>query len=251
MPPEHETPQEIQEQENRLAESFELPKQPPLIVGIAGGSASGKTELAAFVTARARGAVSISQDWYYHDRSALSPGEQSALNFDHPDAFDHSLLRQHLLAIKAGRAIRPPDYDFKTHRRLHDAAPLPPARIIVLEGLLILHDPGLRALLDFSVFVDVPADVRLTRRLLRDAASRGIPIAETLRLYESFVRPMHERFVQPSVRHASVIWSQEEDREFPTRLVRWVDGMRTRAESSAPRAPDRTKFSLIPSHGAP
>ena len=208
---------------------------PPIVVGIAGGTGSGKTELARFLAAKACGAaVIVSQDWYYHDRSMLSASEQLALNFDHPSAFDHALLREHLMALKAGRVIRAPSYDYITHRRSEDGALLSPAGIIVLEGLLILHEPGLRALLDYSVFVDVPADVRLTRRLQRDAASRGIPSEETLRLYETFARPMHDIFVQPSACHASEIWSQEQDRDFPARLVTRISEMRARMESSGP-----------------
>jgi uridine kinase len=207
----------------------------PIIVGLAGGSASGKTELAKFLVVQLRGAaVIVSQDWYYRDRSMLSPGERRSLNFDHPKAFDHALLREQLLAIKAGRTVRAPRYDYSINQRLKGGVQLQPAPVILLEGLLVLHDPGLRALLDLSVFVDVPADLRLMRRLRRDVVDRGIPIEETLRLYEHCVRSMHEQFIQPSARHATMVWSQETDREFPMRLLKRIRAMLSRDRSANP-----------------
>ena len=193
----------------------------PIIIGLAGGTASGKTELARFLATQLRGsAVIISQDWYYRDRSMLSPGERRMLNFDHPHAFDYGLLRKQLAALKAGRSVRAPRYSYVTHRRSNSGTWLRFAKVILLEGLYVLHDPDLRALLDYSVFVDVPADVRLMRRVRRDVVERGIGVAETLRLYEHCVRSMHDQFVQPSARYASVIWSQQTDHDFPRRLAR-------------------------------
>ena len=195
-------------------------------MGIAGGSASGKSELAKLMTNRLRDhAVLISQDWYYRDRSALPPAEKLKLNFDHPRAFDQALLHRHLLALKAGQAVRVPQYDYVTHARTANHAHLAPRSIILLEGLLVLHDPRIRALLDFSVFIDVPADTRLLRRLHRDVTARGLPFEETLRLYEHCVSPMHERFVQPTARHATVVWNQAKDRHFPKRLARQLEAM--------------------------
>jgi len=198
----------------------------PRLVGIAGGSASGKSELAKLMADRLRDhAVLVSQDWYYRDRSELPPAEKLKLNFDHPSAFDHALLHRHLIALKAGQAVRVPQYDYVTHARTASHAHLSPRSIILLEGLLVLHDPRIRALLDFSVFIDVPADTRLLRRLHRDVTARGLPFEETLRLYEHCVSPMHERFVQPSACHANVVWNQAKDRHFPKRLTQQLKAM--------------------------
>jgi uridine kinase len=197
----------------------------PRLVGIAGGSASGKSELAAHLASRLDDATVISQDWYYHDRSALRQQEKMKLNFDHPDAFDHALLCQHLVALKAGCEVQPPRYDYATHARLENHSAVKPGGIIIVEGLLVLHEPRIRALLDYSVFVNVPAEVRLDRRLRRDAGARAIPPCETLRLWCHCVSPMHERFVQPSSRHASAVWEQLEDRDFPQRLAKLLRTM--------------------------
>jgi uridine kinase len=153
------------------------------------------------------------------------------LNFDHPGAFDHALLLEQLRALRAGEAVRAPSYDYTTHRRSPDGVQLRPAPVILLEGLLVLHDPGLRKMFDYSVFVDVPADLRLVRRLRRDAGGRGLAIKETLRLYEYCVRTMHEAFVQPSAQHATTIWHPELDPEFPVKLVQRIRKMLARASA--------------------
>lgn len=178
-----------------------------------------------------RDAAVISQDWYYHDRSGLPHEEMQALNFDHPDAFDHALLHGQLLSLKAGQAVPSPRYDYAAHARAMDAVVLEPRPILLIEGLLVLHDPRVRALLDYSVFVDVPAELRLERRIRRDTGARAILPEETLRLYHHCVRPMHDRFVQPSARHASAVWDQAEDPDFPQRFATLLQSLRL---SSAP-----------------
>jgi uridine kinase len=196
-------------------------QKPAVLVGIAGGTASGKSTLARDLVAAMRGrAVLVSQDWYYRDQSNLPPERERELNFDHPNSFDAALLRRQLRELKSRRAVEAPQYDYATHRRLRRTVRVEPADLIVLDGLLILHDPALRRLLDYSVFVDVPADVRLARRVRRDVADRRIPVEETLRLYEKFVRPMHERFVLPSARHATAVWHPEKETKFPAKLAR-------------------------------
>ncbi|MEI6350941.1 MAG: uridine kinase [Verrucomicrobiota bacterium] len=191
----------------------------PLLVGIAGGTGSGKSEFAAsLLEALQPHATLISQDWYYRDRAGVSPEAALKLNFDHPAAIDNALLRKHLLKLKARQEIHTPRYDYANHRRLASTVPVTHSPIILIEGILILHDARLRSLFDLSVFIDVPADVRLMRRIHRDVNARGIPVDETLRLYEVFARPMHERFVQPSACHATLVWSQLTDRRFPERL---------------------------------
>lgn len=196
------------------------------IVGITGGSGSGKTWLANYLLEQLGDrAALISQDWYYHDRSALSPEEKLQLNFDHPQAFDGALLSRHLGSLRAGRPVALPRYDYATHRRLEGSLPLTKPDLLVLEGILILNNARLRAQLDLSVFVDVPADVRLVRRLRRDSAGRGIPVEETLRLYEHCVRPMHEKFIQPTARFADIVWNPEQDRRLPRSLAAQLKGM--------------------------
>ena len=196
------------------------------LVGIAGGTGSGKSWLAQYLVRafRSRAAV-ISQDWYYKDRSCTAAHRRAKLNFDHPRAFDQALLLRHLDALRRGNGIDAPQYDYRTHSRTPGTVRIEAAPVVVLEGILILHDPAVRRRLEHTVFVDVPADVRLMRRLRRDAEDRGLPAAETLRLYEQFVRPMHERFVEGSAAHATEIWRALEDRRFPRRLA---DALKTR-----------------------
>jgi uridine kinase len=191
-----------------------------LILGIAGGTGSGKSWLASFVQ-RELGSrvVVLSQDWYYKDHPALGSKARRALNFDHPRAFDTPLLIAHLEALRRGEAIEAPRYNYVTHARGSRTRRLEPAPLIVIEGILVLHHAAVCRRLDHSVFVDMPADVRLMRRLRRDAMERAIPADETLRLYESFARPMHERFVQPSAARAEHVWRALEDRHFPKNFV--------------------------------
>ena len=191
----------------------------PLIVGIAGGTGSGKSEFAvALLEALQPHATLVSQDWYYRDHAGISPEAALKLNFDHPSAIENALLRKHLLRLKTRKEACTPRYDYASHRRLAATVTVTHSPIILLEGILILHDARLRSLLDLSVFIDVPADVRLMRRIHRDVNARGISVDETLRLYEAFARPMHERFVQPSACHATFVWSQLGDHRFPGRL---------------------------------
>jgi uridine kinase len=188
------------------------------IVGIAGGTGSGKSWLAQYLKEEL-GAVAalISQDWYYRDQSGAA--DASRLNFDHPRAFETSLLAGHLDQLRRGSPAQTPRYDFATHARAAEAVALEPAPVLILEGLFVLHQKSIFNRLDRSVFVDVPADVRLVRRIRRDLAERSIPVEETLRLYETFARPMHERFVQPSAANAERVWHPLAERDFPRRLA--------------------------------
>lgn len=190
-----------------------------MIIGIAGGSASGKSWLAQSL-ARDLGdrAAVVSQDWYYRDHAGIDATREALLNFDHPDAFDTDLLTAHLDALRHGEPIDAPRYDYRTHARLPGPR-LEPAPLLVLEGIMVLHHEPVRARLDRAVFVDTPADLRLIRRLRRDAAERGLPVEETLRLYETFVRPMHEQFVQPSARRADHVWHTQEQPRYPEELA--------------------------------
>jgi uridine kinase len=190
------------------------------IVGIAGGTGSGKTWLARFLKdALGSRAALVSQDWYYKDQPGVRGAKEKSLNFDHPRAIEHSLLVSHLDALRRGREVQTPRYDFATHRRARRAVPLSPAPVVILEGLFVLQQKSILKRLDHSVFVDLPADLRLIRRLRRDATERRIPVEETLRLYETFARPMHDRFVQPSATNARRVWLPLSERDFPRRFA--------------------------------
>lgn len=177
------------------------------ILGIAGGTGSGKSWLTErlAVTFGGRAAV-IQSDWYYKDQSRVRGRARLKLNFDHPDAIETSLLAAHLQALRQGDAVRTPRYDYATHRRLKRSFVVEPRPVLIVEGLFVLHEPGIRRLIDHAVYIDVPADRRLIMRLKRDCEARNLDVFETLRLYEEFARPMHEKFVHPSRRHADEIW---------------------------------------------
>ena len=201
-------------------------KKPARIIGITGGSGSGKTRLANYLFRALRGrAALISHDWYYRDRAGMPEEERQKVNFDHPNALETSVLVKHLQALSAGREVPTPRYDYATSSRLKETVPMGGAAIILIEGLFILHEERLRRLLELSVFVDVPADIRLVRRIRRDVIDRGIPVGETLRLYERFVRPMHERYIEPSARYATHVWKPLSDRTFPARFKNELKGM--------------------------
>lgn len=204
-------------------------------MGIGGGSGSGKSWLAGFLKGRlGKRAVVICQDWYYKDNGHLSDEEALKLNFDHPSAIERSLLSSQLSLLMAGRTIAAPRYDYARHARLKQKVPVAPADVVILEGLLVLHERRLRELMDISVFIDVPSDVRLVRRIRRDVEQRRVDLDETLRLYEHCVRPMHERFIQPSGAHAMHVWRQDEDRKFPQELLRAIEA-RIGSSGSTPR----------------
>ena len=179
----------------------------PVALGVAGGTGSGKTTVAReILDAVGRERLSfLAEDSYYKDVE-WSPGyDLSRHNFDHPDALDGELLVAHVADLKAGRAAEVPVYDFVHHRRTATTVRVEPRPVILVEGILLFVDPALRALLDFKVFVDTDADVRLIRRLRRDLAERGRQFDDVLRQYLTTVRPMHLEFVEPSKRWADVI----------------------------------------------
>src|SRR5882762_6913805 len=178
-----------------------------ILIGIAGGSGSGKT-LVARTIIRDLGSqrvVIIDQDSYYKDLEQVPFRDREARNFDHPDAFDVDLLRQHMRELLAGHSIDQPVYDYSQHRRTTETRRISDHLVVVLEGILIFHDPELRALMDIKLYVDADSDVRLIRRLRRDLTERGRSVDAILRQYEDSVRPMHLQFVEPSKRFADVI----------------------------------------------
>jgi uridine kinase len=182
--------------------------RPTFFLGVAGGTGSGKTTVArAILEAVGRERIAfIEQDSYYRDVDWEREGlDARTYNFDHPAALDHELLLAQLRELRAGRAIEKPVYDFAIHRRSRETIPVPARPVVLLEGILLLAEPDLRALLDFKIYVDTDPDVRLIRRLRRDVHERGRDPEDVLRQYEQTVRPMHLEFVEPSKRWADVI----------------------------------------------
>jgi uridine kinase len=179
----------------------------PLIIGIAGGSGSGKSTVARKVAGSLQrtSVAFLDMDAYYRDHSHLSLDERRRVNWDHPKTFDYELLTQHLDELAARRPIDKPVYDFHTHTRAAATERIEPADVIVIDGILLFVEPGVRERCDVKVFVDTDADVRLIRRIRRDMDARGRPLEEILEQYLSTVRPMHLEFVEPSKRYADVI----------------------------------------------
>ncbi len=179
----------------------------PLIIGIAGGSGSGKSTVARNVADHltTSSVAFIDMDAYYKNFTSLTLDERRKLNWDHPDAFDYDLLCAHLDALSKRRAIDKPEYDFVTHLRREEPTRVEPADVIVIDGILLFVDDRVRELCDVKVFVDADADIRLIRRIERDLHVRGRPLEEIIEQYLSTVQPMHLEFVEPSKRYADVI----------------------------------------------
>jgi uridine kinase len=177
------------------------------VVGVAGGTGSGKTTVVQrlLTTIGADRVALLEQDSYYRDAGPLSPAERAALNYDHPDAIDEPLLAAHVRELKAGRRVEAPRYDFVQHARMAETRRVEPRPCVVVEGILVLASEPVRELLDLRLFVDTDADVRLVRRLRRDVQERGRTVESVLAQWEATVRPMHLQFVEPSKRHADLI----------------------------------------------
>jgi uridine kinase len=181
--------------------------QKPLVVGIAGGTASGKTTVTRKVHEALHGCrvAFIDQDAYYKDLSDLPLEERREINFDHPDAFDTELLVSHLQALKEMRPVEKPVYDFVSSTRTPRTTRVEPGDLILIEGILVLHMERVRTELDVRIFVDAEDDVRIIRRLTRDIKERGRDFDHVVQQYFRHVRPMHMGFVEPSKRHADII----------------------------------------------
>ncbi|MFL7791394.1 MAG: uridine kinase [Anaerolineae bacterium] len=179
----------------------------PIVIGVAGGTGSGKTTVAEKILHRvgAEHVAYIPHDAYYRELGHLPPDERAKVNFDHPDSLETSLLIEHLRALRAGQVVEIPIYDFTKHMRTEETRRVEPAPVILVEGILIFVEPKLRALLDVKLYVDTDADVRFIRRLQRDIQERGRSVESVCKQYLSTVRPMHQEFVEPSKRYADVI----------------------------------------------
>ncbi len=179
----------------------------PLVIGIAGGSGSGKTTVAQEILQRVGPdrIAYIQHDSYYKDLTGLPPTQRTEVNFDHPNSLETELLISHIEQLKSGRSIDVPVYDFSTDSRTDKTFKVNPRGVVIVEGILIFVDPTLRSLFDVKLFVDTDADVRLIRRLQRDITERGRTVESVIKRYQATVRPMHLEFVEPSKRYADVI----------------------------------------------
>ena len=210
-----------------------------LIIGIAGGTGSGKTTVARSVIDRLGSSkvTFISQDNYYKDHSHLTVSEREQINYDHPFAFDNELMIEHLKQLRGGQAVAAPVYDFTNHARsLAEEVDLKPNNIVILEGLHVLSDEKLRELLDIKVFVDMDPDVRILRRVLRDIEERGRTIQSIHNQYLNTVKPMHEAFIEPSKKYADLIIPEGGHNEVGIQLLailteKYLSGDRTWGES--------------------
>lgn len=183
------------------------PTTGPLIIGLGGGSGSGKTTIArSILEAIGPDNVALIQhDAYYHDQTDLPMEERVKVNYDHPDSFETSLLVEHLRELRAGRAIERPIYDFTVYNRLPDTVRVEPKPVVIVEGILVLYEPELRELMDLKIYVDTDPDLRIMRRLERDLNERGRSFDSVHDQYLATVRPMHLQFVEPSKRYADMV----------------------------------------------
>ena len=180
-----------------------------MVIGIAGGTGSGKTTITKKLIQHFGEDVSvIHHDNYYKAHHDMSYEERSKLNYDHPDSFDTDLLVRHLSRLRAGKPVDAPVYDYTIHNRSAQKEHIRPTSVIVLEGILILHDRRLCDLMDIRVFVDADADVRLARRVLRDTEKRGRTVRSVVEQWQNTVKPMHEKYVEPSKKNADIIVPQ-------------------------------------------
>jgi uridine kinase len=181
-----------------------------LIIGIAGGTGSGKTTVVKKIQARLpeNEVVILPQDSYYKDSSDKPLEERLEMNFDHPDSIEWELLVKHLKELKEGRNVEQPIYSYLTCTRAKETIPISPCKVVIVEGILVLTDPELRQMLDLKVFVDADADDRLIRVINRDIVERGRSVNKVMERYEQTVKPMHEQFIEPTKRFANIIVPQ-------------------------------------------
>ena len=194
----------------------------PILIGIAGGTGSGKTSIAKKLLEEYGNGdvVVIEQDAYYRDISNITMEDRHLQNFDHPDAIDIELFNQQLISLIKGQIVAVPIYDFSTHSRLKDTKTVHPHRVIIVEGILTLHYTILRELMDIKVFVDTPNDIRFIRRISRDIDKRNRTVESVIDQYLKTVRPMHEQFVEPSKYFADIIIPEGSKNKVAIDLIR-------------------------------
>ena len=215
---------------------------PPIVIGVAGGSGSGKTTVVRRIT-DALGdehVTVLEHDRYYRDRNDLRLEERAALNYDHPDSLETDLMVRHLNELRSGRSVEVPVYDFSRHARTPSTETVNPGRAIIVEGILIYTDAALRGLMDVKVFVDTDDDTRFIRRLQRDIAERGRTVQSVIEQYLGTVKPMHLEFVEPSKRYADIIVPQGGHNAVAIdMLLTLIRSMTDRAAGSRTQAPSR------------
>jgi uridine kinase len=193
----------------------------PLVIGIAGGTGSGKTTVARRIAEAlpASAVTLVEHDWYYRDRPDLGFDERCAQNYDHPDALETELCVEHLRALRAGQGVDAPSYDFKAHRRRAERRRVEPTDVIIVEGILVFVEEPLRQQMDVKIYVDTDADIRAFRRIRRDIEQRGRTFDSIREQYYRTVRPMHLQFVEPSRRWADVIIPEGGDNSVGIELI--------------------------------
>ena len=193
----------------------------PLIIGVAGGSGSGKTTVSRRIQSMVGAAhiAYLQHDSYYRDQSHLPLVERALINYDHPDSLETALLIEHVQQLRQGQAVASPLYDFATYTRRCEARWVQPASIILIEGILIFVEKALRELMDIRIYVDTDADIRFIRRLQRDVQARGRTMAAVIDQYLTLVRPMHLEFVEPSKRHADIIVPQGGENQVAMEMI--------------------------------
>lgn len=177
------------------------------VIGVAGGTGSGKSTLVKKLqeTFAEEDVITLSHDYYYKQNNDISLEERKKLNYDHPQAFDTNMMIEHVRTLKEGVPVERPVYSFVDHNRLKETVKVIPAKVLIVEGILIFENKKLRDLMDIKVFVDTDADIRLARRILRDVSERGRSMESVIGQYVTTVKPMHEEFVEPSKKYADVI----------------------------------------------
>lgn len=194
-----------------------------LIIGIAGGSCSGKTTLAREIKDRLTGLTEVIQhDNYYVSRAGIPEEERKKINYDHPDALETALLVRHLKDLKAGKHVECPVYDFTVHERKSETRLLEPLPLILVDGILILQNAQLRRCFDYTVFVDAAADIRLKRRVQRDTRTRGRQPEDVIRQFYETVNPMYKQFVEPFKKYADVVVSDGKKEDVIDKIIRMV-----------------------------
>jgi uridine kinase len=177
-----------------------------IVIGIAGGTGSGKSTMVRRIQEEFGPAVALlSHDFYYKAHDELSYDERCLLNYDHPNSFDTDLMIRHIRSLRTGQTILRPVYDFTIHNRSLDSVPVEPAKVIIVEGILIFENRELRELCDIKLYIDTDADVRIIRRILRDVKKRGRTLESVVEQYLTTVKVMHEQFVEPSKKYADII----------------------------------------------
>ena len=192
-----------------------------LVIGIAGGTGSGKTTVARRILKRigTEHVALLSQDSYYKHQPHLTKEERAQVNYDHPNSFDNELLIEHLQELRQGKSVQVPVYSFSEHIRTEETIPLAPTPVVVLEGILVLADEPLRKEMDIKVFVDTDADVRVLRRINRDMRERGRSFDSVFAQYLTTVKPLHEAFIEPSKRYADLIVPEGGENEIAVTLL--------------------------------